>query len=93
MIIFVPTTGKIIQNYLHQFTDQAAKLSVWGVFFLIITALLVMYTIERTMNKFGVSKRRGVVFRAFLLYWSILSLAPVILGLSLAASSYVFSMH
>lgn len=89
---FVPATGKIIQNYLQQFTSQVSKLSIWGIIFLVITALLVMFTIEQAMNKIWRvgSSRKGVP--AFMLYWSILSLAPIILGLSLAASSYLFSL-
>jgi len=89
---FVPATGKIIQEYLHQFTTQVSKLSIWGTAFLIVTSLLVMFTIEQGMNKIWrvSSSRRGVP--AFLLYWAILSLGPVILGLSLAASSYLFSI-
>jgi membrane protein len=89
---FVPTTGKEIQNYLHQFASQASKLSILGVSFLIITSLLVMLTIEQAMNKIWRvgSSRHGVP--AFLLYWAILSLTPVLLGLSLAASSYLFSL-
>ncbi|KTD33274.1 ribonuclease BN [Legionella nautarum] len=89
---FVPATGKAVQNYLHQFTTQVSNLSVWGVAILFFTALLVMVTIERAMNRIwrAPSSRQGVT--AFLLYWAILSLGPVFLGLSLAASSYVFSM-
>lgn len=89
---FVPTTGKVVQNYLQSFTTQVSKLSTIGVVFLFITALLLMYTIERSMNTIWrvSSPRKGV--SAFLLYWAILSLAPIFLGLSLAASSYVFSI-
>jgi len=89
---FVPATGKVIQNYLSQFSSQVSKLSIVGVVFLFITALLVMVTIERAMNKIWrvSSPRHGVA--AFLLYWAILSLAPIFLGLSLAASSYVISI-
>lgn len=88
---FVPTTGKIIQVYLQQFTSQVSKLSVWGIIFLLITALLMLFTIERAMNKIWrvSSGRHGV--SAFLLYWSILSLAPILIGLSIAISSYLFS--
>ncbi|KTC73774.1 ribonuclease BN [Legionella birminghamensis] len=89
---FVPATGAVIQTYIQQFTAQVSKLPVWGVIFLIVTALLVMVTIERAMNKIWRVNcaRHGV--SAFLLYWTILSLAPVLLGLSLAASSYLFSL-
>ncbi len=89
---FVPATGKAVQAYLQQFVNQVSKLSLVGVVFLFATALLVMYTIERAMNKIWRvgNARKGV--SAFLLYWAILSLAPVLLGLSLAASSYFFSL-
>lgn len=89
---FVPATGKVVQNYLQQFATQVSKLSVWGVVFLFVTAILVMVTIEGTMNKIWrvSSPRKGVA--AFLLYWAILSLAPLLLGLSLAISSYVISI-
>ncbi|WP_131782731.1 YihY family inner membrane protein [Legionella gresilensis] len=89
---FVPATGKAIQNYIHDFSAQVSKLSIWGVAFLFVTAILVMVTIERAMNKiWRVSNaRKGVA--AFLLYWAILSLGPIFLGLSLAASSYLISI-
>jgi len=88
---FVPSTGKVIQTYLQSFTNQVSKLSPTGVIFLFVAALLVMYTIESAMNTiWRASKSRNSV-SAFFLYWAILSLAPIMLGLSLAISSYIFS--
>ncbi|QBR83867.1 virulence factor BrkB family protein [Legionella israelensis] len=89
---FVPATGKVIQDYLQLFTAQVSRLSIVGVAFLFVTAILLMVTIERAMNKIWrvTTSRHGVT--AFLLYWAILSLAPVLLGLSLAATSYVVSI-
>ena len=89
---FVPATGKAVQTYLQQFASQVSKLSVLGTVFLVVTSLLVMFTIEQAMNKIWRvgSSRHGVP--AFLLYWAILSLTPVMLGLSLVASSYLFSI-
>lgn len=89
---FVPATGKVIQEYLQLFAAQVSRLSIVGVAFLFVTAILLMVTIERAMNKIWrvTTPRHGVT--AFLLYWAILSLAPVLLGLSLAATSYVVSI-
>lgn len=89
---FVPATGKYIQGYLQIFASQVSKLSISGVVFLFITALLVMYTIESAMNKIWriSSSRQGI--SAFLLYWAIISLAPFLLGLSFAFSTYFFSI-
>lgn len=89
---FVPTTGKIIQDYLQLFAAQAAKLSIVGVIFLFIVALLVLYTVEDSLNKiWRVRKARHGVF-AFLSYWAVVSLSPFLLGLSIAASSYFLSL-
>lgn len=88
---FIPTTGAMVQLYFQQFTSQVSKLSVWGILLLIITALLMLFTIERAMNKIWRvnSGRSGA--SAFLLYWAILSLAPILIGLSITISSYLFS--
>lgn len=89
---FVPTTGQIIQNYMQIFATQVTKLSFFGVVFLFVLAILVLYTIEQSMNKIwrvNVS-RRGIL--AFLLYWAIVSLAPFLLVISLAVSSYIISI-
>ena len=89
---FVPTTGVMVQNYLHLFASQVSKLSAVGIIFLFVVSLLVMYTIESAMNKIWriSSSRRGI--SAFLLYWAIISFAPFLLGVSLAASSYLLSI-
>lgn len=89
---FVPATGKVVQQYLVEFTQQVTKLSLWGIVFLFITSVLVMVTIERSLNKIWKvrTQRQGVA--AFLLYWAILSLAPLMIGLSIAASSYLISL-
>lgn len=86
---FVPTAGNVVQSYIQQFTAQASNLSVWGSAFLLMMALLMMFTLEQAMNKIWrvSTSRHGTP--AFLLYWAILSLAPVLLGLSIIASSYL----
>lgn len=88
---FVPASGKVIQSYLQNFVNQAAHLSAFGLIFLMIVSIMLLITVEKTFN--GVWQVQGQ-FRgmtSFLKYWAILTLAPVFLGLSFAASSYVLS--
>lgn len=89
---FIPAAGKVVQGYLQGFAESASKLSVVGMMFLLVTAILMMFTIERAMNQIWRVRlqRKGV--SAFLLYWAVLSLAPVLMGLSFAASSYLISL-
>lgn len=89
---FVPATGKVVQHYLMQFTHQASKLSVLGTVFLFITSVMLMVTIENALNKIWKVRIQRHGASAFLLYWAILSLTPIMLGLSVAVSSYLISM-
>lgn len=90
---FVPATGKVIQSYLQHFTTQASRLSVTGLSFLFLTAILVMYTIEDSLNNIWRVRVRRQGISAFLMYWAVLTLTPVLLGLSLVASTYLFSLN
>ena len=89
---FVPATGKIIQNYLQLLIGQISTLSIMGVVFLFTITLLVMHTVESTMNKIWHVRTPRHGLSAFILYWAIVSLTPFLLGLSLAASSYILSL-
>ncbi len=89
---FVPETGKIVQQYLLTFAQQATRLSVTGIAALFVTSILMMFTIERALNQIWRVRvtRKGA--SAFLLYWAVISLTPLLLGLSLVLSSYIFSL-
>lgn len=81
----------LILRYLQQFTGQAARLTAVGVTFLIVTSLLMIFTVDRALNDiWGVRKRRSLVQRV-LVYWALLTLAPLAIGASLALSSYLFA--
>lgn len=89
---FVPDSSKVVQKYLMSFTEQASHLSVTGLIFLVATAIMMMYTIEQAMNQiWRVSKRRHGM-SALLLYWGILTLGPLVMGLSLLLGSYLISL-
>jgi len=89
---FIPAAGDAIQSYLQGFIAQAGKLSALGTIFLIVTAITMMLTIERSLNDiWGVSRRKLGIY-GWARYWAILSLAPIFIGLSVVATSYVISL-
>lgn len=89
---FVPSTGEVIQSYLQNFSQQARKLTVVGVAFLVVTSFMMLKTIDKSLNQiWQVHKvRRGV--NGFLLYWAILSLGPLFLGGGFLLTSYLASI-
>lgn len=89
---FLPTFGKVVQKYLHDFVVQAGRLSVFGIIFLAVTAILMMLTVEQTFNQIWKVRYRRLDLKSLLVYWAVLSLAPIFIGLSIAATSYVISL-
>jgi len=60
-----------------------AKLGTVGVVLLIWTAITLLTTIERALNRiFGARESRGL-WRRILLYWSVLTLGPVLLSVAI----------
>ncbi|WP_114418811.1 YihY family inner membrane protein [Marinospirillum perlucidum] len=89
---FVPATGQVVKDYMGDFAQQARQLTLVGVIFLIITATLMIINIEKAFNAiWRVEKpRRGL--QAFLIYWTVLTLGPLLLGAGLVLSSYLTSL-
>jgi membrane protein len=89
---FVPSTGQEVQDYLTQFSTQARKLTGVGVAFLGVTAILMLKNIEKTFNKIWHTRENRSGLASFLLYWAILSLGPLFIGLGLAINTYLVSL-
>ncbi|WP_299771923.1 YihY family inner membrane protein [uncultured Pseudoteredinibacter sp.] len=89
---FVPSTGQEVQQYLSGFSSQARSLTSVGVIMLVVTAYLMLKNIEGNFNSiWGVKEgRKGLA--NFLLYWAVLSLGPLLLGMGLAVTTYLLSL-
>lgn len=89
---FMPAAGDVVSEYVQRFAANAEKLTVWGLVFLVATALMLMGTIERTFNDIWHAEHRRKLVHRFLAYWTILTLTPILIGLSLSLTSYVISL-
>jgi membrane protein len=86
-----PTVAKAVTGYIDQFTRSAGRLTAVGVVFLAVTAIMLMTTIERAFNAiWRVRRPRPLVLRV-LMYWGVLTLGPLLIGLSLTVTSYAVS--
>lgn len=88
----MPSADVQIQQYLQGFAEQAAHLTSIGIIFLVVTSVLMLRTIEATMNRIWKVKTPRKGLTSLLMYWAVLTLGPICLGVGLAASSYVASM-
>ncbi|MFK8051238.1 MAG: YihY family inner membrane protein [Halioglobus sp.] len=87
----VPETSSDIQEYLGDFSRQAKNLTGFGIAFLVITAVIMLRNIEKAFNQIWRTRENRSAVSSFLLYWAVLSLAPVTVGLALGISTYLAS--
>jgi membrane protein len=89
---FFPGSGDSVQTYVMQFVTRAENMKLAGSIALIFSALWLMNTIDRAFNSIWATRSRARVGRKFILYWSVLTLGPLLLGLSIVISSYFGSL-
>ena len=77
--------------YLTQFARKASRLGTVGLLAVVVTALALMVTIERTLGQIWRLERQRPFAKRLLLYWAALTLAPLLLGGSIAITSYLLS--
>ena len=77
---------------MNDFAANAAGLTAWGLLLLVVTALLMIHTVDRVLNDiWRVQAGRRVLARV-LVYWTLLTLGPLAIGASLSATSYVLAL-
>ncbi len=89
---FVPDSGAVVQKYLLEFVAQAQQLQLFGIVFVIGAALLLMATIDSAFNTIWRVQKKRPWIRIFLLYWAVLTLGPILVGLSVGLTSYFTSL-
>ncbi|WP_165310014.1 virulence factor BrkB family protein [Vibrio ziniensis] len=89
---FVPAAGLAVRTALSEFIANTAKMTAVGGVFLFVAALMLISNIDKNLNYiWRVKNKRRVVF-SFSMYWMILTLGPLLLGASIAMTSYITSL-
>jgi|Cruoilmetagenom7_1024161.scaffolds.fasta_scaffold03947_4 membrane protein len=84
----MPETGLAVQEHLNEYVSKSKNLSAIGLGFLIVTSLLLMRSIDRSINALWETPTQRKGIHKILAYWAMLTMAPILIAASLAASSY-----
>ncbi|MEI6847332.1 MAG: YihY family inner membrane protein [Chlorobiaceae bacterium] len=87
---FMPGTGAVLNHYLSDFIGKTATVPFLGGLFLFTIALFLISTVDHTLNEIWEVHAPRKMLQGFTLYWTVLTLGPVLIGSSLAAGSYVW---
>ena len=81
-----------VLGYLTQFTRQASRLGAVGLAVLAFTVLTLVTTIDRTLNGIWRVRQSRPLAQRLLIYWGAITLGPLMLAGSLAATSQVLPL-
>lgn len=81
--LFPSSISNTVIDLLNQFAAKANELSVIGLAVFLLTAFVALQTIERTLNRIWIADRPRPVAHRLALYWTMLTLGPLLLGASL----------
>ena len=76
-----------VLGYITQFASKASRLGLAGLSFLLVTALALILTMDRTLNNIWRVRQLRPLGQRVLIYWAAITLGPVVLGVSLALTS------
>ncbi len=89
--VFTPDTGEDVKLYIQDIVNKGTQLPVFSFFVLIITAVMMLYTVDDTLNRiWRVDYKRRTLF-SFTVYLTVVLSGPLLLGSSLAITTYLVS--
>jgi membrane protein len=86
-----PALSSNILNYLNQFAAQATRLSAFGAIMLMVTSIITLATIDRVFNQIWRVKHKRSLFKRMLVYWALITFAPLLIGVSLSVTGYLLA--
>lgn len=89
----VPDIEQEISQYFADFVNATAQLTTIGVIGIAVTAILMLSTIENSLNFiFKVYKPRNIKTK-ITLYWTVITLGPLLLGAAFSLRGYLFALQ
>jgi membrane protein len=85
------TIARQVLQSLTQFASKASQVGSVGLLVLVVAALALMLTIDRTLNGIWRVRKPRPFAQRVLVYWAALTLGPLLLGISLSLTSYAVS--
>jgi membrane protein len=89
---FVPHAGGQVQTYVTKFVSNASGMGAIGILSLMVVALMLISNIDKTLNSIWQSQSERPIFFTLTIYWTVLTLGPLLMGSSVAVSSYLVSL-
>lgn len=85
------TIANTILGNLSQFATKATRLSAIGAIALVLTAVAMLLTIDRAFNQIWRVKHSRPLAQRLVVYWAVMTLGPLLIGISISVTSSLFT--
>lgn len=86
------TIARPVLGAVTQFSSRASRLGIFGLVALLVSAIALMLTIDRALNAIWRVRKPRPIAQRVLVYWSAVTLGPLLLAVSVGATSYALSV-
>ena len=85
----LPEGSALVTKQIGAFAERAGALTSVGLAFLVVTALMLMLTVDAALNRIFRVQRHRHLARRLLVYAAVLTLGPALIGASLYVTSFL----
>ena len=89
--IFTPDVGEEVKQYIQEIVNRGSNLPVWSFLVLLITAVMMLYTVDDMLNRIWRVDYKPRSLSSFLIYLLVVFSGPLLLATSLGISTYLVS--
>ena len=89
--IFTPDVGEEVKPHIQGMIGKGKSLPVLSLLALFVTAVMMLYTMDDTLNRIWQVEYRRRTWFSLLIYFLVIISGPVLLGVSLALTTYLVS--
>ena len=80
-----PAVETIIDQ-INSFTQNAGRLTAIGIVGFVVTAVMLMLTVDNALNRIFRVQRRRTILQNIYIYWAVITLGPLLIGMSLSGT-------
>ena len=86
-----PSLAVMVEEHLQTFIRNAGETTGFGIVGLVVTALLLINTIQTAFDRIW-GGGRGFKIQRFPVYWALITLGPILFGVAFSVSAYAFGL-
>ena len=88
---FTPDASGVIQKAFNTLVRNANNITGFGILFLILTSFMLLYEVETEFSQIWQAQEKRTLMARMTVFWTAMSLGPVIIGLGLTVSAPFFA--